>query len=161
MFYAPDQLLTLWLMMGGGMAFLGVALGLAWLLSPSRPNAVKNMPYESGEKPVGSAHGKFDLRFYAVALLFLLFDVEIVLLYPLATVYGDVKLNAMGKLWGWLGLAEMVVFITVLALGLAYAWARGFLSWTKHLPAAPEVEKPLPTDAYARYSGGGLTKPKV
>lgn len=154
-----DEVLTLLAFMAGGVGFLGVALFLSRFLRPSKPNAEKAIPYESGEDPVGHANGVFNLRFYAVALLFLLFDVELVLLYPWATVYGDVELNAASnKTWGLIGLAEVLLFIGILALGLAYAWAQGFLNWAKPKPEIPRVSKPLPDDAYAGMMKGQANK---
>ena len=146
----------------GAVAFLLLPIMLGRFMRPDRPNAEKNAPYESGEAPEGFAHGRFNLRFYMVALLFLLFDVELVLLYPWATVYADAGLIAAnGKLWGWLGLIEIVVFVALLGFGLAYAWANGYLVWVKPKTAVADVERPLPTSVYQAVNARVSTISKV
>jgi NADH-quinone oxidoreductase subunit A len=116
----------------GGIIFVLGGLLTAWLIRPQRPNVEKLSTYESGEEPVGSAWGQFNVRFYVIALVFILFDVEIVFLFPWATVFGQQALiEATAGLWGWFALTEMFLFIGILALGLAYVWAKGYLSWVK------------------------------
>ena len=101
-----------------GLAFLVVGLG--HLFGPRRPSARKGMPYESGMAPIGPGTRRLPVRFYLVAVLFILFDIEIVFLYPWAATFGRL---------GLLGLVEMGLFVVVLVLGLAYAWAKGALEW--------------------------------
>lgn len=121
----------------GGIIFLSGGLITAWLIRPSRPNEEKLTTYESGEEPLGNAWGRINIRFYLVALIFLLFEVETVFLFPWATVFGDKELmEQTNGTWGWYTLIEMFVFLGILALGLAYAWAKGFLNWPK-----PHVDK--------------------
>jgi NADH-quinone oxidoreductase subunit A len=120
----------------GAMVFVLIALTIARLIRPDRPNPEKLSSYECGEEPIGSAWGQFNVRFYIVALIFILFDVELVFLFPWATIFGNRELNqATGGLWGWFALAEMFLFVGILALGLAYAWVKGYLDWVK-----PEVK---------------------
>lgn len=116
----------------GGLLFIMGGLVTAWIIRPHRPNEEKNETYESGEQPLGSAWVRFNIRFYIVALLFVLFEVEIIFLFPWATVFGQKELiDATNGLWGWFSLAEMGLFIGILALGLAYAWVKGYLDWPK------------------------------
>lgn len=99
-----------------------VALTLAWLLRPNHPTEQKLQIYECGETPVGSPWTQFNSRFYTVALVFLLFDVEVVFLFPWAVVYKEL---------GFFAFTEMFVFVGILALGLAWAWAKGDLEWVR------------------------------
>ncbi|GAB3576704.1 NADH-quinone oxidoreductase subunit A [Spirosoma luteolum] len=130
-------------------AFIALVLFGASLLRPNRPNVEKNSTYESGEEPVGNANVQFNTRFYVVALVFVLFDVELVFLFPWATVFGQARLiEETGGLWGWFALTEVVLFVVILALGLAYVWAKGYLDWVKPRPTVPTVDTPVPTDLY-------------
>ncbi len=106
----------------GLMAFVlvGAFLGLASLIRPDRPSAGKIENYESGVDPIGSMWSQSQIRYYIFALLFVMFDVEAVFIFPWA-----VRLEA----FGFFGLVEMVIFIFILALGLAYAWRKGVLRW--------------------------------
>ncbi|OHX68594.1 NADH dehydrogenase [Flammeovirga pacifica] len=114
----------------------------AFLLRPRRPNEEKLTTYESGEDPLGTAWGNFNIRFYVVALIFLLFEVEILFLFPWATVFGDAeKIEQTNGLWGWFALFEIVVFVGILILGLAYVWRKGFLDWVKPSSIKPIEEK--------------------
>jgi NADH-quinone oxidoreductase subunit A len=133
----------------GGIVFFGVAMGLARLLRPHRPNEEKLASYECGEEVIGNAWGPFNVRYYIVALVFILFDVELAFLFPWAVVFGDRKLNAAsGGLWSWYALAEMFLFVAILALGLAYAWVKGHLDWVKP-EAKPSAWQPkVPAKLY-------------
>jgi len=133
----------------GAFAFISLVLFGARLLRPNRPNVEKNSTYESGEEPVGNANIQFNIRFYVVALIFVLFDVELVFLFPWATVFGQESLiRETAGLWGWFSLAEMTVFVLILALGLAYVWVKGYLDWVKPQPKIPSVETKVPADLY-------------
>jgi NADH-quinone oxidoreductase subunit A len=108
------------------------------LLGPSRQSAVKEMPYESGMDPVHDAHRKFDVRFHLVAIAFLVFDVELLFLYPWAVASRDPAgidaavsaANAAGiGLSRGLVFGEALVFVGLLAAGLVYAWRRGVFQW--------------------------------
>jgi NADH-quinone oxidoreductase subunit A len=99
---------------------VGAMLGLGRLLRPSRPNAGKAIAYESGVDPVGIGWSQSQIRYYVFALLFVMFDVEAVFIFPWA-----VRLEALDVF----GLVEMIVFIVILALGLLYAWRKGVLRW--------------------------------
>ncbi|MDH4280298.1 MAG: NADH-quinone oxidoreductase subunit A [Acidimicrobiia bacterium] len=99
---------------------VGGFIGLASLIRPSRPSPGKLQNYESGVDPVGSGWSQSQIRYYIFALLFVMFDVEAVFIFPWAT-----RLEQ----YGFFGLVEMVIFIFILALGLAYAWRKGVLRW--------------------------------
>ena len=134
-------------------AFIAVVLFVARLLRPHRPNVEKNSTYESGEEPVGNANVQFNIRFYVVALVFVLFDVELVFLFPWATVFGQAALikNTDG-LWGWFALTEAFLFVLILALGLAYVWAKGYLDWVKPQPKIPTIETKVPKHLYQQVN---------
>jgi len=92
---------------------------------PRRPTAVKGSPYESGMPPLGDARERFSVKFYLVAMLFIIFDIETVFLLPWAAIYkGGVATVSTGFL-----LVEMVVFLVILAIGYVYVWKRGALQW--------------------------------
>ena len=103
-----------------GVAFLIALLLFSWLVRPARPNQVKLATYECGNEPIGSPWARFNIRYYLVALLFLLFDVETIYLYPWA-----VRFRALGLF----ATIEMFIFIAILAFGLVYAWRKGALEW--------------------------------
>ncbi len=98
-------------------------------LRPNNPTAEKEMIYECGEKPIGQAWYNFNPRFYLIALVFVIFEVEIAFMYPVAAVYK--WFIERGK--GLLVFGEIFVFVAILAVGLAYVWAMGDLEWVKGL----------------------------
>lgn len=106
-----------------GAVLLTVALLLAKLLSPSRPSKSKLSTYECGEEAEGSAWVKFNIRYYVIALVFIIFDVEILFLFPWAVVYKDL---------GWLAFIEMAIFLFILIVGLIYVWKKKDLDWVKY-----------------------------
>lgn len=105
---------------GVGILLVGVFLGIAKILRPNRPSEQKLMTYESGVNPTGSMWAQSNIRYYVFALLFVLFDVEAVFIFPWAT-----RLEA----YGVFGLVEMAIFVFILLLGLIYAWRKGMLKW--------------------------------
>ncbi|MDH4162231.1 MAG: NADH-quinone oxidoreductase subunit A [Nitrospirota bacterium] len=105
--------------------FLGVAVGVGMLVfsrlvSPRKPYREKLVTYESGITPFMDANQKFSIRYYLVAMLFLIFDIEAVFLYPWAVAYNKI---------GLYGLVEMVIFVIILLVGYFYAWKKGALEW--------------------------------
>ena len=105
-------------------------------LRPRAPTREKSMIYECGEKPIGQAWFNFNPRFYLIALVFVIFDVELAFIYPVVTVFRDWIARGQGVL----ALAEIATFVGILAVGLVYIWAKGDLEWLKRLPVeAPEV----------------------
>ena len=112
--------LTVALFGGAATVLVGLMLGLGALLRPSRPTPQKLIAYESGVDPVGTGWSQSQIRYYVFALLFVMFDVEAVFIFPWA-----VQLEALGVF----GLVEMLAFIVILALGLVYAWRKQVLRW--------------------------------
>jgi len=107
----------------GVVAFVAAAMiGLSAWVGVKRPTREKLAPYECGIDPVGNARERFSISFYLVGMLFILFDVEAVFLYPWAVVYQSLK---------WPGFVEMLVYIAVLAAGYVYIWKKGALDWKK------------------------------
>jgi NADH-quinone oxidoreductase subunit A len=121
-----------------GIFFGGLALLIARLLRPHKPNPVKLMTYECGELPQGPSWVRFNIRFYLVALFFIVFDVEVIFLYPWAVVFK--QLFPVPGL-GVLVLTEMLLFLAILVVGLAYVWAKGDLEWVKGLTARATPEE--------------------
>ena len=103
----------------------GGLIGVSWLLGHKLRNKVKDMPYECGMDPVGSAEERFSVKFYLVAMLFILFDIEAVFLYPWVVVYRELKLFAF---------FEMFVFVAFILAGFFYIWKKGALDWSQTTP---------------------------
>ena len=117
--FLRDYLTVVWF----GLAAIllsGLLLGIARLVRPSRPSREKLIAYESGVDPVGMGWSQSQIRYYVFALLFVIFDVEAVFIFPWAA--------AMER-YGWFGLITMLLFIILLLDGLVYAWKRGLLRW--------------------------------
>lgn len=137
----------------GGVLFVMVSLFAAGLLRPDRPNPQKLSTYESGEETISTAWTQFNIRFYIIALIFLLFEVEILFLFPWATVFADkTLLEETNGLWGWFSVIEVVIFISILALGLAYAWVNGHLEWVKPEPDPTRIQSPVPPALYQKIN---------
>jgi NADH-quinone oxidoreductase subunit A len=105
----------------------GIATGLAsvivtlsWLIGQHKPGIAKMSPYECGVQPIGDTRGRFSVKFYLVAMLFILFDVEAVFLYPWAVILRELKM---------FGFWEMMLYIAILIVGLFYVWKKGVLDW--------------------------------
>jgi NADH-quinone oxidoreductase subunit A len=111
-------------------AFVPIGLLTAKLIRPSRPTKEKNVIYECGEETVGSPWVKFNIRFYVVALIFIIFDVEVVLLFPWALAY---------KNFGVPGFLIGIIFLIILVLGMAYEWRKGDLDWDRPKPQIPNL----------------------
>ncbi len=113
--------------------FLFVAIGLiaAAIIRPHKPNPIKNSIYECGEEIIGEPWIRFNVRFYVIGLVFLLFDVEVVFLLPWAVIFKDL---------GWFAFIEMVIFVFILVVGLAYVWAKGDLDWERPKPYIPKLQ---------------------
>jgi NADH-quinone oxidoreductase subunit A len=113
---------------------VAVLLLVGKLIRPQIPEANKDTTYECAEKPIGDARIQFNFRFYLVALVFIIFDVEVAFMFPVAAVY---------RSWvdgghGLLALAEVLVFVAILFVGLLYVWAKGDLRWFKSVPRSRE-----------------------
>jgi NADH-quinone oxidoreductase subunit A len=112
--------------------FVVIVYIFAKLIRPARPSHEKMLIYECGENPKGSPWIKFNIRFYVVALIFLIFDVEVVLLVPWVLVYKD---------YGIAGFTVGGIFLFLLALGMAYEWKKGDLEWARPKPQPPIIKK--------------------
>ena len=97
-----------------------IAIGLGTLFGPKKQSEAKSMPYESGMTPIGEGTRRMPIRFYLIAVLFILFDIEVVFFLPWAIVFRQL---------GLFGLIEMVIFIVILLVGYIYAWKKGALEW--------------------------------
>lgn len=131
-----------------GVLLVSVTMFLAKVLAPNKPNPIKLSTYECGEETTGSAWVQFNPRFYVIALVFLLFDVELIFVFPWATVFGQSELIAADARWGWFTLIEMGIFLSILILGLVYVWVRGDLNWIKPKHTIPSIQIGIPSDAY-------------
>ncbi len=108
-------------------AFSAVMMvALSHLFSSSRPTKIKSIPYESGMTPLGNARERYDVKFYLVAVLFIVFDIEVVFMMPWAVAFRQLSPFGLGMLGG---LIEMAVFVVILAVGYVYIWKRGALEW--------------------------------
>lgn len=105
-----------------GIIFIAITLFISSLIRPHLPSPEKLSPYECGEVPIGSPWVRFNIRFYIIALIFLIFDVEILLLYPWAVVF---------KRIGTIAFYEMLLFVLILIVGFIYVWREGYLEWVK------------------------------
>jgi NADH-quinone oxidoreductase subunit A len=132
-----------------GVAFVLVTFGVAKIFRPNRPNTDKNAIYECGEEAVGEARVNINARYYVPALLFVLFELEVIFLFPFATVYADSELQAYSNgLWMPLVLTEITVFMVILGWGLVYAWKKGYLQWDKPEPVIESIDSPVPSSLY-------------
>lgn len=120
------------MLLAGG--FVLIALVAAKLIRPDRPTKEKLLTYECGENPEGTPWVKFNIRFFVVALIFLIFDVEVVLLFPWALTY---------KSFGFYGFAVGIIFLLVLTLGMAYEWRKGDLEWARPQTKPPVLDELL------------------
>ena len=116
----PLNYLPILLFIGIGVAFGAVSLLLGWFVRPSRPYRAKLTPYESGSPLFSDARIQFPMRYYIIAMLFVIFDIEIIFMIPWA-----VRFQSLGLL----GLIEMLVFLGILLVGFWYAWKKGALEW--------------------------------
>ncbi|HSU65822.1 MAG TPA: NADH-quinone oxidoreductase subunit A [Tepidisphaeraceae bacterium] len=125
--WAPVVLL---LIIGIGFAVTNIAASL--IIGPSRTGPGKEETYESGMVPIGDTRKRFNVRFYIVAMIFLVFDVEIVFLYPWATIFAPAAGNRAapnGRQFGAMLLVEMGIFVAILLLAYIYAWGKGVFRW--------------------------------
>lgn len=137
-----------------GLLLVLFTLLLGSILSPRKPTPEKLSTYECGEETMGNAWIQFNPRFYVIALVFLLFDVELLFIFPWATVFGQPELIAADARWGWFALLEMALFVGILIIGLVYVWKKGDLEWIKPRPIMPHVGVDIPASAYDRLNSG-------
>lgn len=142
------QFATVFVFLALAIAFLMVSQIVSFLIRPKALHEAKQRAYECGEEPEGSPWVQFNLRFYLIALFFIVFDVEMIFLLPWAVAFNEM-LAELGAFAFW----EMVFFIMILVLGLAYVWAKGDLDWVKGLTRRNADDfNPL-----SRYSSGDLS----
>ncbi len=115
-----EQYLTAAVFILFSLAFAGILVVLGYVLSPKAPNAEKLSPYESGFEPFEDARLKFDVRFYLIAILFIIFDLELIFLIPWAVVFKSI---------GGPGILAALLFLFILVVGFAYEWKKGALEW--------------------------------
>jgi NADH-quinone oxidoreductase subunit A len=108
-----------------GVGFVVMVLGISSMLRPHNPRPEKLTTYECGERPIGQAWSQFNVRYYIFALMFVIFDVETVFLFPWALRLKAFALSGQGPFV----FVEMMIFLLILVLGLAYAWRKGVLKW--------------------------------
>lgn len=119
-----ESYIPILIMMAGAIAFAVLNVTVSRILGPRKPDAEKLSTYESGVEPVGSAHSRFSVKYYMAAMLFIIFDIEVVFMYPWAVVFRDFEGSMMTY-----ALIEMVVFIILLLIGYFYMLRKGALKW--------------------------------
>src|ERR1700722_12299266 len=112
--------LPILLFLGIAIVVVAAAVGLSFIVAKQKPDSEKTSPYECGFEAFSDARAKFDVRFYLVAILFIIFDLEIAFLFPWAVALGDI---------GMFGFWSMMVFLGVLTIGFIYEWKKGALEW--------------------------------
>ncbi len=137
----------------GAMLFIGVGSWVSALYRPHHPNLEKRSTYESGEEPVGSAWGKLNTRFYTIAMVFVLFELETVLLFPWATIWRHHELNAYTEgLWANYTALSAFFFIILLAVGLVYTWSKGCFTYIRPTVVPPSFSSKVPRIHYERIN---------
>jgi NADH-quinone oxidoreductase subunit A len=119
-----------------GLGLCAIHLLLGRLLRPSNPEARKLTTYECGEPPTGGAWINFNIRFYLIALVFVIFDIEVAFIYPVVVVFRDWVARGQGLF----ALTEILLFLGILMIGLVYVWAKRDLEWLKRIPQSEEEQ---------------------
>lgn len=130
--YTTGQYNWVALFLLGGACVLGLAFALAALFRPRRPTLLKRLTYESGARAAGDALVRFNIRFYLIAIVFLMFDVDVIFIFPWATAFRLLVFGERSVLYTPIGpsaLGEMFVFLGILLIGWAYAYRKGALEW--------------------------------
>lgn len=135
-----------------GLVFIILGLLTSWLLRPYRPNPEKNTHYECGEDPVGNAWSQFNIRFYVMGLVFLIFDVELILIFPWAFSFFDEQILIHNSDWNFFSLLEILFFIIILVLGLLYIGLKKDIDWVKPKPLKPKSLNIVPIDLYKQFN---------
>lgn len=137
----------------GGLLFILITLLVSRLLRPKKPNPEKNAAYESGEIAIGNSWPQLNSRFYVLALIFLLFEVEILVMFLWIPVFTNKQMIAeSGGSWSWLSLIEILIFVVILGVGLAYAWVNGHLDWLKSEPNKTSFKSVVPKELYKKVN---------
>jgi NADH-quinone oxidoreductase subunit A len=143
-----------------GIIFVIGGMLTSQLISPKRPSPEKLTTYECGEDPVGSSWIQFNMRFYVMGIVFLIFDIEMLVLFPWVLVFADKPTIKQFPAWDWLGLAEIFIFLLILCLGLVYIWIKGDVDWVKPQIIAPMEKQIIPKVLYEKINQKYLTKKK-
>lgn len=141
--------ITLFLL--SGIAFLLLIFALSKILRPHQPNIEKLSTYESGEEPQGNANPRFNPRFYILALVFVLFEAEMVLLFPWAKAFKSPEFQQLGTNTLLVGLLEIFFFLLILAFALGIIYAKGYIKWDKKEQKIAQFKSPVPKEAYNKY----------
>lgn len=136
MLFQFSSVLVFFLLAAG---FVALMSGVSWLLRPHNPETLKLTTYECGEPPTGHAWINFNIRFYLIGLIFVIFDVEVAFITPVAVVFRTWVLRGNG----WAALAEIGLFLGILFVGLVYVWVKRDLEWLKRVPAVEDEAAPL------------------
>ncbi len=131
-----------------GVSFILIGMAVNALLKKKNPNPIKNSTYECGEVTEGPSRTPFNMRFYIIAIIFLLFDVELIFLFPWSTIFADKNLLANVPHWAAFNMIEMSIFIFILLLGLAYVWRKGDLEWIRPTIVIPSANTAVPKNLY-------------
>ena len=146
------QVVLIFLIIGVGM--IVAPMILLTILRPHKPKEAKGIVYECGMDPIGDAQVCFDMRFYTDALIFLIFEVETVFLFPWARVFRQPE-------WTGIALFEGLVFVGILFLGLIYVWAKGDIDWVKSVASSRDMVREHGVPPYrAALEGAGTPRPK-
>lgn len=137
----PYGTILVFLLSGAGFVFINILISR--LIQPHNPSPEKLATYECGEDPKGSARIRYNFRFYTIALTFIIFEAEILFMFPWAIVFGDNVEAGTGAIT----FVKGIIFIAILFLGLVYAWAKGDLDWVKPKPAYTADDVDLPPQA--------------
>jgi NADH-quinone oxidoreductase subunit A len=150
--YLNNYLIILYFI-GGGLLFSLLGIVASKILSPNKPNEEKNESYESGETPLRDSRVQFNPAYFIIGLIFLLFEVEIVFLFPWALILdNEILLELTEGKWSWIAFSEMFVFLFILVLGLAFVWKKGFLNWPESKVSKSNYESPIPNELYDKLN---------
>jgi NADH-quinone oxidoreductase subunit A len=130
-----DGWLGVLIMLALGLGFAGTMIGASLLLGPKNPTPEKLAPYECGMPAVGNARERHSVKFYLVAMIFLLFDIEVAFLYPWVMALRDL---------GWFGFFQIVTFVAILLVGYVYVWRKGVLDWGPAVRQPRRVPQTIP-----------------
>jgi NADH-quinone oxidoreductase subunit A len=148
-----QQYIQLFTFIGTGILFLALTFLVSKILRPAHPDAEKLSTYECGEEAISFGQIQFNSRFFVVALVFVLFEVEIIFLFPWAITFSNPPSQTkLTSSWAQLALIEMLFFVLIIALGLAYAWAKGHLDWIRPETKPTDFKSPIPSKAYEHYT---------
>lgn len=131
-----------------GISFILIGMAINTFLKKRNPNPIKNSTYECGEVTEGPSRTPFNMRFYIIAIIFLLFDVELIFLFPWSTIFADKNLLASVPHWAAFNMIEMCIFIVILLFGLAYVWRKGDLEWIRPNIIIPTSDAVVPRSLY-------------